>query len=61
MNLPIYPISMYKGYISEEGLRALHGSKMKGSVDIQRQMEEMRYISEHQPVESFTNIKSNAE
>jgi len=36
-------------------LRALHGSKMNGSVDIQKQMEEMRYISEHQPVESFTN------
>lgn len=41
--------------ISEEGLRALHGSKMKGSVDIQKQIEEMQYISEHQPVESFTN------
>lgn len=26
--------------ISEEGLRALHGSKMNGSVDIQKQMEE---------------------
>ena len=38
--------------ISEEGLRALHGSKMNG---IQKQMEEMQYISEHQPVESFTN------
>ncbi|MBP3602559.1 MAG: hypothetical protein J6J79_00245, partial [Lachnospiraceae bacterium] len=24
--------------ISEEGLRALHGSKMNGSVDIQKQM-----------------------
>ena len=41
--------------ISVVGLRALHGSKMKGSVDIQKQMEEMQYISEHQPVESFTN------
>lgn len=41
--------------LSEEGLRALHGSKMKGSVDIQKQTEELRYISEHQPVESFTN------
>ena len=41
--------------ISEDGLRALHGSKMNGSVDIQKQMEEMQYISEHQPVESFTN------
>lgn len=41
--------------ISEEGLRILHGSKMNGSVDMQKQMEEMRYISEHQPVESFSN------
>lgn len=41
--------------ISEEGLRALHGSKLKGSVDIQKQTEELRFISEHQPVESFTN------
>ena len=49
-NLPAIKVN-----ISEEGLRALHGSKMKGSVDIQKQMEEMRYISEHQPVESFTN------
>ena len=49
-NLPAIKVN-----ISEEGLRALHGSKMKGSVDIQKQMEEMQYISEHQPVESFTN------
>lgn len=48
-------VSAIKVNISEEGLRALHGSKMKGSVDIQKQMEEMQYISEHQPVESFTN------
>ena len=48
-------IPAIKVNISEEGLRALHGSKMNGSVDIQKQMEEMRYISEHQPVESFTN------
>ena len=46
--------------ISEEGLRALHGSKMNGSVDIQKQMEEMQYISEHQPVESFSNRFSRA-
>ena len=49
-NLPAIKVN-----ISEEGLRALHGSKMKGSVDIRKQMEEMQYISEHQPVESFTN------
>lgn len=48
-------IPAIKVNISEEGLRALHGSKLKGSVEIQKQMEEMRYISEHQPVESFTN------
>ena len=48
-------IPAIKVNISEEGLRALHGSKMKGSVDIQKQTEELKYISEHQPVESFTN------
>ncbi len=48
-------ISVIKVNISEEGLRALHGSQMKGSVGIQKSMEELRYISEHQPVESFTN------
>ena len=48
-------IPAIKVKISEEGLRALHGSKMKGSVDIQKQTEELKYISEHQPVESFTN------
>lgn len=47
--------SVIKVNISEEGLRALHGSQMKGSVDIQKSIEELRYISEHQPVESFTN------
>lgn len=46
--------------ISEEGLRALHGSRMKGSIDIQKQTEELKYISEHQPVESFTNRLSRA-
>ena len=53
-------ISAIKANISEEGLRALHGSKMNGSVDIQKQTEELRYISEHQPVESFTNRLSRA-
>ena len=48
-------IPAIKVNISEEGLRALHGSKLKGSVDIQKQTEELKYISEHQPVESFTN------
>lgn len=53
-------IPAIKVNISEEGLRALHGSKMKGSVDIQKQTEELKYISEHQPVESFTNRLSRA-
>ena len=35
-------------------------SRMKGSVDIQKQTEELKYISEHQPVESFTNRLSRA-
>lgn len=47
-NVPVIKVN-----ISEEGLRALHGSKLKGGVDIQKQMEELLYISEHQPVESF--------
>lgn len=49
-NLPTIKVN-----ISKEGLRALHGSMMKDSVDIQKQMEELQYFSEHQPVESFTN------
>ncbi|MBR3601336.1 MAG: hypothetical protein IKL49_03320 [Lachnospiraceae bacterium] len=53
-------IPAIKVNISEEGLRALHGSKLKGSVDIQKQTEELKYISEHQPVESFTNRLSRA-
>lgn len=53
-------IPAIKVNISEEGLRALHGSKLKGSVEIQKQTEELKYISEHQPVESFTNRLSRA-
>ena len=41
--------------ISREGLRALHGSKLKGSMDINEMTEEIKYISRHQPIESFTN------
>lgn len=41
--------------ISEEGLRALHGSKLKGSIDLEKSMEEIRFVSEHQPIENFTN------
>lgn len=49
-NVPVIKIN-----ISEEGLRALHGSKLKGSVDLEKYMEEISFISEHQPIESFTN------
>lgn len=41
--------------ISQEGLRALHGSKLKGSMDIDEVTNEIKYLFEHQPIESFTN------
>lgn len=41
--------------ISEEGLRALHGSKLPGSVNIKEQQEQLKYYSEHQPIDSFEN------
>ena len=41
--------------ISAEGLRALHGSKLKGSVDLEKSMEGIRFVSEHQPIENITN------
>lgn len=41
--------------ISKEGLLALHGSKLDGSVDIKKQQEEIKYYSEHQPIDSFRN------
>ena len=39
--------------ISKEGLMALHGSKLPGSIDIKTEQERMRYASEHQPTESY--------
>lgn len=41
--------------ISEEGLKALHGSKINGSTDLNSQIKQVEYMSEHQPVESFSN------
>lgn len=41
--------------ISEEGLKALHGSKINGSIDLNSQIKQMEYMSEHQPIESFTD------
>lgn len=44
--------------ISPEGLRALHGTKLPGSSDVNAMNEERRYESEHIPVESFSNRMS---
>lgn len=41
--------------ISKEGLQAFHGSKLQGSYDLNSQKEQIEYMSEHQPVVSFTN------
>lgn len=46
--------------ISEEGLRALHGSNLNGSMNVADVTNEIKYISEHQPIESFTNRFSQA-
>lgn len=46
--------------ISQEGLRALHGSKLNGSMNIDDVTNEIKYISEHQPIESFTSRFSQA-
>ena len=40
--------------ISEEGMKALHGSKLAGSADPFETAAQIAYMSEHQPVESFT-------
>lgn len=50
MNTPVIKID-----ISEEGLRALHGSELKGATDLEKMREEICFISKHQPIESFTN------
>lgn len=39
--------------ISKEGLLALHGSKLPGNTDIPAEQERIKYISEHQPTESY--------
>lgn len=41
--------------ISEEGLRALHGSRLRGQVNLEEQEKERKFLSEHQPVDSFSN------
>lgn len=47
-------LSAVKLNISEEGLKALHGSKLNGSADPFETAAKIAYMSEHQPVESFT-------
>ena len=49
-NMPAIKLS-----ISEEGLRALHGSKLQGSTDIKAEQEQIKFYSEHQPIDSFQN------
>lgn len=44
--------------ISAEGLRALHGSKLPGSIDIKAEQERIKFASEHQPTESYYNRMS---
>ena len=39
--------------ISAEGLRALHGTKLPGSMDVNAMNEQRKYESEHIPIESF--------
>lgn len=39
--------------ISEEGLKALHGSKLQGSANPFETAEQIAYMSEHQPIESY--------
>ena len=41
--------------ISEEGLWALHGSKLEGSYNLNEVLDERKFMIEHQPIESFTN------
>ena len=41
--------------ISDEGLKALHGSKLQGAIDPMETAKQIEYMSNHQPVESFSN------
>lgn len=41
--------------ISEVGLRALHGSRLEGSCNLNEALVERKFIVEHQPIESFAN------
>lgn len=41
--------------ISDEGLKALHGSKLQGTIDPMETAKQIEYMSNHQPVESFSN------
>lgn len=41
--------------ISKESLEALHGSNLSGSVDLNKQLNDRKYIFEHQPTETYEN------
>ncbi len=48
VDLPAFDVN-----ISEEGLKALHGSKLPGSADSFETAAKIAYMSEHQPIESY--------
>ena len=41
--------------ISSEGLKALHGTKLPGSADVEAMQKQRKFEFEHQPVEEFYN------
>ena len=41
--------------ISDEGFKALHGSKLQGAMDPMETAKQIEYMSNHQPIESFSN------
>ncbi len=54
-NMPEVKVS-----ISEDGLRALHGSRLAGSENLVEVQTRKEFMLNHQPVESFSNVFSNA-
>lgn len=54
-NMPEVKVS-----ISEDGLRALHGSKLAGSMDIADIQKRKEFMLNHQPIQSFSNYFSQA-
>lgn len=54
-NMPEVKVS-----ISKDGLRALHGTGLAGSMDLADIQKRKEFMLNHQPVESFSNVFSNA-